>query len=392
MRWRQGNMARTFLVRAFVCLALTLPPPAAAQASRTKEYSLDISRQPLTRALEQLNDQTNLYYAYIPASAEEEQTLVGSLKGNYQIDQALTELLRSTALTFEWTAAKNVSIVRRPPAPKPPPPPAKQPRAGLRDKQHVPEQESTDDEILERVVTTWRSPFRSIPPPWTAGFAFDRKLLERTGLSTVGDLMLLIPQQPFLRPDGFRTNGAQYAELRGLGPDTTLVLISGRLAFAGAASYQVNAFELNQLPLSAVERVEVQLDSISVRHGADAIGGIVNIVLRDTVDAPSIEVRHGAAAGGGEQDQASISAGYRGDNVVAALIVDYRELSPLFGAERSLWRDQDYRRFGGPDLRSPLTSPGNVFGLPLILSIGAPFAGVPAHTRGPITEPDEFRS
>jgi iron complex outermembrane receptor protein len=383
-------MARTFLVCAFVCLALTLPPPAAAQASRTKEYPLDISRQPLTRALEALNKQTNLLYAYIPASSEEEQQLVGPLKGNYEIDKALTELLRSTELTFEWTAGKNVSIVRRPPAPKPPPPPAKQPRADLRDKQHVPEQESKDDEILER-VTTWRSRFRSLPAPSTAGFVFDRKLLERTGLSTVGDLMLLIPQQPFLRPDGFRTNGAQYAELRGLGPDTTLVLISGRRAFASAASYSVNAFDLNQLPLSAVERVEVQLDSISVRHGADAIGGIVNIVLRDNVDAPSIEVRHGAAAGGGEQDQASISAGYRNDDVVAALIVDYRELSPLFGAERSLWRDQDYRRFGGPDLRSPLTSPGNVFGLPLILSIGAPFAGVPEHTRGPITEPDEFR-
>jgi hypothetical protein len=94
-------MARTFLVCALVCLALTLTPPAAAQASRTKEYSLDISRQALTRALEQLNQQTGLYYAYIPASAAEEQMLVGPLKGDYQIDKALTELLRPTELTFE---------------------------------------------------------------------------------------------------------------------------------------------------------------------------------------------------------------------------------------------------------------------------------------------------
>jgi hypothetical protein len=160
-------MARTLLVCAVVCLALILPPPAAAQASRTKEYPLDISRQQLTPALEQLNRQTNLHYAYIPESAEEEQTLVGPLKGNYRIDQALTELLRSTELTFEWTGAKMVSIVRRPPAPKPPPPPAKQPRAGLRDKQLVPEQESTEDEILERVVTTWRSRFGASRPPST---------------------------------------------------------------------------------------------------------------------------------------------------------------------------------------------------------------------------------
>src|SRR5688572_15860898 len=166
MRWRQGYMARTFLVCAFVCLALTLPPPAAAQASRTKEYSLDISRQPLTRALEQLNNQTNLYYAYIPASSEEEQTLVGPLKGNYQIDKALTELLRSTELTFEWTAAKTVSIVRRPPAPKPPPPPAKQPRAARRPKPVLPILAPTG-KIIEEVVST-RSKFKSLPAPTAA--------------------------------------------------------------------------------------------------------------------------------------------------------------------------------------------------------------------------------
>ena len=205
---------------------------------------------------------------------------------------------------------------------------------------------------------------------------FEQEEIERTGLTTVGDLLRLIPQQPFLRPDGFRSNGAQYAELRGLGPDTTLVLINGRRAFASAASFSVNAFDLNQLPLSAVERVEVQLDSISVRHGADAIGGIVNIVLRDDIQHPSIEVRYGAAAGGGEQSQAAISAGYHDDKVVAAAILDYRELRPLFGVERDLWRNQDYRRFGSLDMRSPLSSPGNVFAFSGTMpNIGAPFAG-----------------
>ena len=70
--------------------------------------------------------------------------------------------------------------------------------------------------------------------------------------------------------------------------------------------------------------------------------------------------------------------------------MDYRELSPLFGAERDLWSDQDYRRFGGTDLRSPLSSPGNVFGIGIRASVPR-FAGIPEHTRGPITQPDEFR-
>jgi iron complex outermembrane receptor protein len=382
-------MARTFLVCAFVCLALILPPPAAAQASRTKEYSLDISRQPLTRALEQLNNQTNLYYAYIPASSEEEQTLVGPLKGNYQIDKALTELLRPTELTFEWTAPKTVSIVRRPPAPKPPPPPAKQPRAERAPKS-VSTQESEDDRIIDWVVSVGRSPFRSLPGPTAAGFVIEAEAIERSGVTTVMDLLRLLPQQPFLRPDGFRSNGAQYAELRGLGPDTTLVLINGRRAFASAASFSANAFDLNQLPISAVERVEVQLDSISVRHGADAIGGIVNVVMRDDVRDPSVEVRYGAVAGGGGQRQASFTAGYRGDSVKSALILDYRDVSPLLGAERDLWNNQDYRRFGGADLRSTVSSPGNIVGT--VPAVFPPLiAGIPEHTAGPITQPSEFR-
>src|SRR5688572_8913501 len=180
MRWRQGNMARAFLVCAFVCLA-ALPPPAAAQASRTKEYSLDISRQPLTSALEQLNHQTGLYYAYIPASSEEEGMLVGPLTGKYQIDKALTELLRSTELTFEWTAAKTVSIVRRPPPPKPPPaPPGKQVRKVQPGPKPVPRSE-LDDEIIETVISE-RSRLRSLPLPTAEGFVFDKEEIERTGL------------------------------------------------------------------------------------------------------------------------------------------------------------------------------------------------------------------
>jgi iron complex outermembrane receptor protein len=386
-------MARTVLVCAFVWLALALSPLATAQASRTKQYPLHIPRQQLTRALEQLSDQTQLYYTYIPASAEEEQTLVGPLKGDYRIDEALTELLKSTELTHEWIGAKeSVSIFRRPTPPKPPPAPPKQVRKAPRAPKPVAPATAAEDGIIEEVIRK-AARLGSLPLPTAQGYAIGSEEIQSTGLTTVGDLLRLIPQQPFLRPDGFRSNGAHYAELRGLGPDTTLVLINGRRAAASAASFSANAFDLNQMPLSAVKRVEVQLDSISVKHGADAIGGIINIVLRDDVKQPNIEVRHGAAAGGGEQDQAAISAGYQNDNVLAALILDYRELRPLFGIERDLWRNQDYTRFGGADMRSTLSSPGNVAALPgSMLSIGAPFAAVPERTRGPVTQPDEFRA
>jgi iron complex outermembrane recepter protein len=101
-------------------------------------------------------------------------------------------------------------------------------------------------------------------------------------------------------------------------------------------------------------------------------------VLRDDVADPSVEAHYGAAAGGGEQVQGTISAGAFGDNGRATVILDYVDGQPLLGAERNLWSNQDYRRFGSIDQRSTFSSPGNVFpAIPgTLLPGGAPFAAI----------------
>lgn len=399
MRWGQGIMARNVLVSALVWLALILGPTAGAQ-DFNKKRPIDIPAQALTSALAQLFAGSDINYLYSPDSAEQEKLQVGPVRGQYTIEEALTLLLQSTGLTFTRVNSKAIAIVKVPEKPAPPPPQADVPRAPPPKPKVVPRELSAGDQILAEVITE-RSKVKYLPAPSAAGYALDRQAIKRTGATTIMGLLNILPQQPFLRPDGFRSNGAQYAELRGLGPDTTLVLINGHPALASAGSFNVNAFDLNQVPLSAVERIEVQLDSISVRHGANAIGGIINIVLRDDIPDPSVELRYGAAAGGGEQRQAAISAGYKRDDVKMSLVLDYRDVSPLLGTQRDLWSNQDYRRFGSSDLRSTISSPGNVFpapsgnsivpSIPFIVAIGAPFGAIPEHTAGPVTEASEFR-
>ena len=383
-------MARsTVLVAVFACLAWIVADAQAQDSSQ--KYPLNIPRQGLTSALKQLSDQTHVYYGYSPESTVEEQTQVGPVIGDYTIEQALTELLHPMGLTFSWINSKNIAIVRAPPPPKAAKPLAKPPSTARRARPTPASEVQTASKILEE-VTTSASKLRKVDVLSAPVVVLDRKAIEHSGATSIMQLLHFIPQQPFLRPDGFRSNGAQYAELRGLEPAMTLVLINGHRALASAASFSTNAFDLNQLPLSAVERVEVQLDSISVRHGADAIGGIINIVLRDEIEHPSIEAHFGTAAGGGKERQASVSAGLGGDDTRAAIVLDYRDVTPLFGVERGLWRDQDYTRFGSVDQRSTLSSPGNVFAvLPgFTLPGGAPFAAIPQQTDGAITEPDEF--
>lgn len=73
-------------------------------------------------------------------------------------------------------------------------------------------------------------------------------------------------------------NGNSSANLRGLGSSSTLVLLNGRRIAAHGA--KGNSVDLNWIPLAAVERVEVLKDGASAIYGTDAIGGVINFILR----------------------------------------------------------------------------------------------------------------
>jgi Outer membrane cobalamin receptor protein len=365
-------MARTFLAGALACLALTLASTASAQephkeSAPRKEFSINIERQQLTQALERLYDQTGVFYGYSPNTTEEERMLVGPLKGKFTIEDALNQLLQSTGLTFEWTNSSTISIVRAPPPPpKQAAPQTKTPRTAQAPVKRATAREMMDSDGIIAEIISERQRIKYLGETDGSVLRLDREAIERSGVMSVSDLLKYVPQQPYLRPDGARSSGAQYAELRGLGADTTLVLISGLRAYASAASFVVNAFDLNTIPLSAVDHVELLFDSTSVQHGMDAIGGVLNIVLKDEVPHPSLQMHYGAADGGGSQFQTAASFGFLRDNIKAALIADYSRTQTLLGAQRDLWSNQDYRRFGSIDQRSINSSPGNITALPML--------------------------
>ena len=102
--------------------------------------------------------------------------------------------------------------------------------------------------------------------------------------------------QVFVRP----------ATLRGLSPDQTLVLVNGkrfhRSAFLGARGSQ--AADMAQIPTSAIKRIEVLRDGASAQYGSDAIAGVINIILDDTLGG-EINAQH---AQYGENDGKSNTA------------------------------------------------------------------------------------
>jgi iron complex outermembrane recepter protein len=223
---------------------------------------------------------------------------------------------------------------------------------------------------------------------------FDREDIEASGASTVTDIFRYVTQQPNLKPGSFLGDGTQFADLRGLGFDTTLVLINGRRTIATASALGANAFDLNSIPLGAVERVEIVSDSTSAIYGADAIGGVVNIMLRDEIPEPKLDIDYGAANGGAVERHAAFGASGSHGRARGSIVLDYFDRSPLLGRERDRWNNQDFTRFGGTDLRSPTASRGNVNSgtLEALPGLSASFAAIPATSLGTTLTPKDFEA
>jgi hypothetical protein len=299
-RQAKESAARAFLASVFVCVALWGSTPARAEED-THQYPIDIEKLPLSQALEAFSRQTTLQYAYFPTDDDEERMMVGPVHGRLTVNEILSKLLPQ-GFTFRWVNQRTVSIL---------PPPADTPPGGVnqavaeKDRQHS---ELSKDQQLSMEngggkSGSARGPYefdwsmlvkgKKISDSVFDGLDLDipaQVLRSRgyrcIGASTLSDLMRLVPQQPNLKPGFFLGDGTQFADLRGLGFDTTLVLISGRRAIPSASALAVNAFDLNSIPVSAVERVEIVSDSTSAIYGADAIGGIVNIKLRENFAEP----------------------------------------------------------------------------------------------------------
>jgi len=84
--------------------------------------------------------------------------------------------------------------------------------------------------------------------------------------------------------------GSETVSLRGLGANRTLVLLNGRRAGPAGVRGGVSAFDLNVLPLSSIDRVEILKDGASSIYGSDAVAGVVNIITKRDTDGVNVEM------------------------------------------------------------------------------------------------------
>ncbi|UVW28690.1 TonB-dependent receptor domain-containing protein [Massilia sp. H6] len=131
-------------------------------------------------------------------------------------------------------------------------------------------------------------------------------------------------------------NGASSANLRGQGADSTLVLLNGRRV--ATHGMKGSAVDLNSIPMAAVERVEILKDGASAIYGTDAIGGVINFILRKNYKGLEAQAFTDIAQeSGGEIGRASLTGGWgdldtNGWNVLAT--VSHSQNKALRGDQR----------------------------------------------------------
>jgi iron complex outermembrane recepter protein len=184
--------------------------------------------------------------------------------------------------------------------------------------------------------------------------------IEATGKSTVAEVLRGISANSANSLNEVFNNsfspGAAGISLRGLGQKSTLVLLNGRrmAAYGFAQNLQDTYVDLNTIPSSAVERIEVLKDGASAVYGSDAIGGVVNVVLKSDYKGGELGASFGTSTEGGMDEtrlSGAIGFGTLQDNRWNILAtVDFYKRDLLRATEREFVRDQDARRFPGGGL------------------------------------------
>ena len=167
-----------------------------------------------------------------------------------------------------------------------------------------------------------------------------REDIDRSGASSTEQLMDQVPQnfsggvgqENFAIPGVDITEHGAGVNLRGLGQRATLVLLNGRrLAPSGVGSF----VDISLIPVTAIERVEILTDGASAIYGSDAVGGVVNFILRDGFDGLEGVLQAGTTTqGGGDQRLAGVTAGRAWAGGDAMLSYEYRQEEEVRAGDR----------------------------------------------------------
>jgi iron complex outermembrane receptor protein len=200
-------------------------------------------------------------------------------------------------------------------------------------------------EQLQEVVVTGTH-IAGEAPVGTTVHTLDRTEIEDSGYTTTQELLQSLPENfrggaagavedvnfSGAPNSGFNQSGGAGVNLRGLGNTATLVLIDGHRVAPSAYGYYT---DVSTIPISAIDHIDILADGASAIYGTDAIGGVVNIVLKDSSEGVQTGVRTGTTTDGGANSfGANAQVGHHWDDAGVTFGVDYTNQGQLYASQR----------------------------------------------------------
>lgn len=329
MIFQKAHIKRNRLATG-LATAIAISFSAGLHAKDGQQIQLKIDAKKIGPALMELGESAGVQIMFSDGVGSRVSKV--GVDGKYDLVSALDVILKNTGLVYEFTSEKSVLV------------------------READKQEKSEKEVEEVVVTGSR--LRKVDS-LSATVTLTRQDIEKLGVSSAEDIVRSLPQNFSSsnnvtnldegRVGYFNPQGISSPNLRGLGEDSTLVLVNGR-RIAGAAIFDGSTVNLNTIPSSAIERVEVLLDGASAIYGADAIGGVINFILKKDYVGATTTVRYEDSVNGGDRYKISQDIGYGWDSGRISATLTYEETVPT-SAEKAGLVTQDFRDRGGYDRR-----------------------------------------
>jgi iron complex outermembrane recepter protein len=164
------------------------------------------------------------------------------------------------------------------------------------------------DQVSEEVVITGSRISRNKKEQFAQVAVVSAKDIKASGATTIDEVLNKLPAltlQGMNRQTNNGGNGIAFIDLRNLGTNRALVLINGR-RFASSGEFG-SGVDMNNIPVAMIERVEILLDGASAIYGSDAIGGVVNIILKKDFQGVEADVGAGLSTHGGDGENVTTS-------------------------------------------------------------------------------------
>ena len=340
------------LVGAASILAIALT--SANAWAEDDVYAFDIDAQPLDQALIEFSQQSKVVVMAPGELTAGKQA--PAVKGDMEADEALEKILSGSGLKSNErsTGAYTITLESASLGEETPPAPFRLAQVDQEESTRaIDSREQEDEEARQDVIVVTGTNIRGAAPVGAPLLQFDREAIELSGVTTTQQFLQTLPQNfgggasedtnLFNTRNDANTNlgFGTGVNLRGLGTDSTLVLINGRRTSPGG---QGGFTDVSQIPLSAIERIDVLPDGASAVYGSDAVGGVVNIVLREEFDGAETRVRYGSVTSGSRDEvQVGQVVGKSWNKGDVLLSYDFTDRSKLGAGDRDFSSAVDAR-------------------------------------------------